>query len=98
MIKGELPITLYWVAVAIILSLYIWVLKTVDLGFYILLIILVVMGIGYHIIIAGETETPFFEKKEVKEVEEIKARIEKLDNKIEELSKTIDEIKKMFEE
>ncbi len=95
MIRGELATALYWVFVAVVLGLYLWVLKTADLGFYILLIILVLMGIGYSIVYGGETHSSFIDYTRSREIDK---KIEELDKKIDGLLKTVEEIKKLLEE
>ena len=97
MVKGELPIALYWVMVAVVLGIYIWVLKTVDLGFYILFGILVILGIGYSIV-TGTTTSFFGEGISTSEIKKLSRRLDKLEEKVDELKKMIEELKKLFEE
>lgn len=98
--RGELPIALYWVMVAVILGLYIWTLRTIDLGFYILFTILVILGIVYSIVYGGTTIGTTYVEQLVKhrDLSRIDEKIEEIGRKIDNLSKDIEEIKKLLEE
>ena len=100
MSRGELPIALYWVMVAIILGLYILVLKTVDLGFYILFAILVLLGIGYSIVYGGTMIGSSFIESEFKasDLKNISKKLDELEKRIDKLTNTVEEIKKLLEE
>lgn len=95
MVKGELSIALYWVMVAVILGIYLWTIRTVDIGFYIILLILVLLGIGYSVVHTTTYPSEFLSRKELAEIEN---RINKLEESVNNLSKTIEELKKLLEE
>ncbi len=96
----SIGIAFYWLTIAVIFGIHVWVAKGLDFWTNLTLFILVVLGIGYTILFSGETlSTSFISKSEhMKSLKEIETKINKLENDIKELKTMVEKILKALEE
>lgn len=93
---------LYWVAISIIMGLYIWK-AGVDIWTNLMIILLVLLGIGYGIVLTGETSVlglaqGFEESRVLRELKGQKQMLEEMMREIKEMRETLEMIRKEFEQ
>ncbi len=96
----SIGIAFYWLTIAVIFGIHVWVAKGLDFWTNLLLIILVVLGISYTILLGGGTlSTSFISKSEhMKSLKEMETKINELENDIKELKTMVEKILKALEE
>ena len=96
----SIGIAFYWLTIAIIFGIHVWVAKGLDFWTNLILIILVILGIGYTIIFSGEAlSTSFISRTEhIKSLKEMETKINELENDVKELKTMVEKILKALEE
>lgn len=93
---------LYWVAISIIMGLYIWK-AGVDIWTNLMIILLVLLGIGFGIVLTGETSVlglaqGFKESRVLRELKGQKQMLEEMMRELKEMRETLEMIRKEFEQ
>ncbi len=93
---------LYWVAISVIMGLYIWK-AGVDIWTNLMIILLVLLGIGFGVVLTGQTSVfgltqGYEESRVLRELRGQKQMLEEMMRELKEIRETLEMIRKEFEE
>ncbi len=95
--RGELVLIVYWIALAVIMAVYIWV-AGVNFWTNVVLIALIILGMGFSIVMYSEGLFIGGEREGVKELGELVEELKSLREELRNVKESVDKILKMLEE